>query len=122
MDSRIFPSDCERAALCCRLRRREAAQYVRETHGIPLQSSTLAKLAVVGGGPPFRKAGRIPLYETGDLDAWAASKLGPQRRSTSDCGVPAVQAERGVKIKHARNGVRRDARSRVVKGENNGQD
>lgn len=100
------------------LRRREAAEYVRETYGIPLQSSTLSKLAVVGGGPTFRRAGRIPLYDRADLDAWALSKLGPKQRSTSDCGVPAAPAECGVKIKHARNGMRRDARARVLKGEN----
>jgi hypothetical protein len=44
----------------------------------------MAKLAVVGGGPLFRKAGRFPLYEIVDLDAWAHLKLGPKRRSTSD--------------------------------------
>ena len=66
------------------LRRKEAAQFVQNTWGIPLSPRTLAKLVVVGGGPLYRKAGRFPLYEVEDLDAWAASKLGPKRRSSSD--------------------------------------
>jgi|GraSoi2013_100cm_1033763.scaffolds.fasta_scaffold154185_2 hypothetical protein len=66
------------------LRRKEAARYVQQTWGIPLSANTMAKLAVIGGGPLFRKAGRFPLYEVADLDAWAHRKLGPKRRSTSD--------------------------------------
>jgi hypothetical protein len=66
------------------LRRVDAASHVQQTWGIPLSPRTLAKLAVVGGGPPYRKAGRFPLYEVEDLDAWAASKLGPKQRSSSD--------------------------------------
>ncbi len=41
-----------------RLRRSEAATYLLETHGIRRAVGTLAKLAVVGGGPRFRVAGR----------------------------------------------------------------
>jgi hypothetical protein len=66
------------------LRRKEAARYVQQTWGIPLAPQTMAKLAVVGGGPLFCKAGRFPLYAMVDLDAWARLKLGPKRRSTSD--------------------------------------
>jgi hypothetical protein len=66
------------------LRRCQAAAYVRANWGIPCAARTLAKLMTVGGGPLVRKAGRIPLYEKGDLDAWAASKLSRKVRSTSD--------------------------------------
>jgi hypothetical protein len=66
------------------LRRVEAAQYVRDTWGMPLSRQTLAKLATIGGGPPFRRVGRFPLYEVADLNAWALSRLGPKQRSTSD--------------------------------------
>lgn len=67
------------------LRRREsAAYYIRSTWGIPCSPRTLAKLACVGGGPIFSKAGRIPLYLEKDLDAWAAAKLGPRVSSTSE--------------------------------------
>ena len=66
------------------LRRFEAAAYVQAKFGVPLSHRTLAKLAVTGGGPMFRKCGRFPLYEAGDLDLWATAKIGPKQRSTSD--------------------------------------
>ena len=68
------------------LRRELAAQYVRQTWGMPCSPRWLAKLAVVGGGPIFRKAGRFPIYLRSDLDDWARSRIGEPRRSTS---VPA---------------------------------
>ena len=42
---------------------------------------------VVGGGPPFRKAGAAVLYEPKDLDAWALARSG--RRA-----VPLLSARR----------------------------
>ena len=68
------------------LRRDQAASYVREKWGVPCARATLDKLAVLGGGPIFRKAGRTPIYAPSDLDAWAQSRIGEPRRSTS---VPA---------------------------------
>jgi len=68
------------------LHRDQAAQYIRDVWGIPCSPTWLAKLAVVGGGPVFRKAGRFPIYSAADLDAWAESRIGAPRRSTS---VPA---------------------------------
>jgi hypothetical protein len=65
------------------LRRAEAAQYVRATFGIPCAVRTLAKLAVIGGGPLFHKCGRLPLYLPADLDRWAASKISGKYASTS---------------------------------------
>jgi hypothetical protein len=67
------------------LRRTEAAKYVTETYGFPCSPKTLAKLACVSSeGPPFRMAGRTPLYPVTTLDAWAQSKIGPLVRSTSE--------------------------------------
>jgi hypothetical protein len=66
------------------LRRRQAAQYLRDKWGIPCAEKTLAKLAVVGGGPPFRIFGRVPLYDPETLDAWVGSKLSRQFKSTSE--------------------------------------
>ncbi len=65
------------------LRRAEAADYLYEQHGIRRAVGTLAKLAVVGGGPRFRVAGRTPLYETADLDTYAESLLSPLVHNTS---------------------------------------
>ena len=64
-------------------RRATAAKYVRETWGLPCSAKWLAKLAVVGGGPIYRKAGRFPLYAPEDLDRWAEGRIGAPRRSTS---------------------------------------
>jgi len=67
------------------LRRSEAARYVVENYGIPCATKTLAKLACVSSkGPPFRLAGRFPLYPTSGLDSWAQAKIGPLVRSTSE--------------------------------------
>jgi hypothetical protein len=67
------------------LRRRDsAAAYLTEKWGIPTSPRTLAKQACVGGGPPFRKAGRVPLYADEDLDQYAREKIGPRVRSTSE--------------------------------------
>jgi hypothetical protein len=51
-----------------------------------LAVSTLAKLACLGGGPPFQKAGRVPLYPVDLLDAWATVRLGRVVHSTSEDG------------------------------------
>jgi hypothetical protein len=70
-----------------RLRRAEAARYLREVHGIPVQASTLAKWHCTrSDGPPAHHAGRVPLYPRYALDDWAAKRLGPLKTSTSDTG------------------------------------
>ncbi len=65
-------------------RRRPAAAYLNDHWGLPTAPSTLAKKAVVGGGPAFHSAGRIPLYDRDELDRYAKAKLGKPRKSTSD--------------------------------------
>jgi hypothetical protein len=66
------------------LRRADAAAYVSTRYGFPCSRQWLAKLAVIGGGPVFRKAGRFPIYRPSDLDAWAQSRIGPEQSSTSE--------------------------------------
>ena len=63
------------------LRRSDAAAYITERYG---SRQWLAKLAVIGGGPLFRKAGRYPIYEPSELDRWAEARIGPPQRSTSE--------------------------------------
>ncbi|WP_437871983.1 hypothetical protein ACSD7O_07180 [Methylorubrum extorquens] len=70
-------------AISPKRRRDAAAAYIVERYGIPCSPKTLAKLACLGGGPAFYKAGRIPLYADADLDAWACAKLSPRLTSTS---------------------------------------
>jgi hypothetical protein len=66
------------------LRRKQAARYLNDDWGVPTAATTLAKKAVVGGGPAFHSAGRIPLYSVEELDRYAKAKLGKPRKSTSD--------------------------------------
>jgi hypothetical protein len=75
-----------KSANCSRqfLRRSDAASYITERYGFPCSRQWLAKLAVIGGGPMFRKAGRYPIYEPTELDRWAEARIGPQQRSTSE--------------------------------------
>ena len=78
-----MPDTSQPAADLRFLRRADAAAYVRQTYGFPCSRQWLAKLAVVGGGPIFRKAGRYPIYRPTDLDAWAQARIGPAQASTS---------------------------------------
>ena len=70
------------------LRRAQAATYVEATYGFPCSRQWLAKLAVIGGGPVYRKAGRTPIYAPEDLDVWALARIGAPQRSTSDALSP----------------------------------
>jgi hypothetical protein len=65
------------------LRRKNAGDYLKTKYGFGSEK-TLAKLACVGGGPTFHKAGPAALYEPAALDEWAFSKIGAPQRSTSD--------------------------------------
>jgi hypothetical protein len=62
----------------------DAAAYVKAHWGLPCSPRWLAKLAVTGGGPIYRKAGRTPIYSPVDLDAWAEARIGAPQKSTSD--------------------------------------
>ena len=65
------------------LRRSGAAEYLQRNYGFGTVQ-TLAKLAVVGGGPVYRKVGRIPLYQPEDLDAWVRSRMSKPVASTNE--------------------------------------
>ena len=65
------------------LRRAEAAEHIQQKWGYPCSPRTLAKYAVIGGGPPFRKAGRYPLYHADGLDDWVGGKFSDPVTSTS---------------------------------------
>ena len=67
-----------------RLRRTEASKYLKEHHDYNCAPKTLAKLAVIGGGPEMVYAGRFPLYPEDALDEFVRSKLSPRVSSTSE--------------------------------------
>jgi hypothetical protein len=66
------------------LRRKEAAKYVAEVWKYPLSPNTLAKLCCTGGGPPYVKLGRYPMYSPDGIDEWMRGKLGSQQTSSSE--------------------------------------
>ena len=68
------------------LTRREAAAHLLEKFGRPgsVTASTLAKLAVVGGGPRFHRFGRKVGYKPCDLDEWGLSRCSGPRQNTSN--------------------------------------
>jgi hypothetical protein len=65
-----------------RLTRREASELLT-AQGFRIAEATLAKLAVIGGGPQFVKFGRKPLYSTSDLLAWVRSRTSQMKHHTS---------------------------------------
>lgn len=76
------------------IRRKAASKYLFDVHGVVRAPSTLAKYAVIGGGPVFQRMGRDPVYTPANLDAWVASQLSRPMRSTSDWAQLACEAQR----------------------------
>jgi hypothetical protein len=66
-----------------RLNRSEASEFLTK-HGYRTATSTLGKMATIGGGPEFEKFGRLPLYRPSNLLTWAKSRCTRPRRSTSE--------------------------------------
>ena len=54
---------------------------------IGLSRSTLEKLRVYGGGPPYLKLGRLVRYRAHDLDTWLAERV---VANTSEKALPLV--------------------------------
>ena len=59
------------------LGRAEAAQYIRSRYGFPCSRQWLAELAVLGGGPIFRKATRLPTLMIGQWPGSASRSNRP---------------------------------------------
>jgi hypothetical protein len=71
------------------LSRTAAAEHLRGL-GLKIAPSTLAKLAVIGGGPPFSKFMSRALYQPRDLEDWAAARISPKRSNTSDTAITKI--------------------------------
>jgi hypothetical protein len=67
-----------------RLRRNEASVYLKEEHQIDRSPNTLAKLAVIGGGPAMVYVGRFPTYTPDALDDYARSIISMPVRNTAE--------------------------------------
>jgi len=73
------------------LRPGPAERFLQENYGFGGKKS-LDKLASVGGGPPFHKAGHARLYKPEALIEFALSKIGPPQTSTAQNAHPAPPA------------------------------
>jgi hypothetical protein len=62
---------------------KQAAIFLAEQNGIPIAPRTLTKLRVIGGGPIFRRFGRLVIYDSKDLLEWAAGRISGPLVSTS---------------------------------------
>jgi hypothetical protein len=67
---------------------RKAAAAALSAAGYAVSRHTLATKPSRGGGPPFRRFGRVPLYSWGDCLDWADSRLSAPMRSTSEADAP----------------------------------
>jgi hypothetical protein len=81
------------------LRRPQAGAYVREKYGF-CSPRVLALRATTGGGPKYRRIGRIVVYSIPDLDEWAEAQISGPVASTSEYatngGRPAKAVKRGA--------------------------
>jgi hypothetical protein len=66
-----------------RYRRKEAAAFLTNV-GLPIATATLAKYAVIGGGPEFQIWGRFPVYLQTSLQTWADQRLGKAASTTTE--------------------------------------
>jgi hypothetical protein len=61
------------------------------TGGASPSAATLNKMAVVGGGPPFRKFSRSRTYADEDLVAWVEARMSAKVRSTAELPAPRIR-------------------------------
>lgn len=76
------------------LRRKLTADALTEV-GYPTSEKTLATKASRGGGPPYHRYGRYPLYRWSEVLAWAEARLEPARSSTVEHELVAKTAQPG---------------------------
>lgn len=62
--------------------RASVSAFLRD-QGLPVSKKTLDRMAVNGGGPPFRYFGRKPLYRLSEALAWAESRMTSSVANTS---------------------------------------
>jgi hypothetical protein len=94
MEATTIPSETK--AWPERFSRQEAAQYLRAAHGVRIGWQHLAKLALHGTGPRFRKDGRFAIYDRLELDAWANGRVSAPCKSNAEYFALQEQARRQV--------------------------
>jgi hypothetical protein len=78
-----MPLQLESLSTDSRLRRCQAADALTQA-GYPITPGTLANLACRGGGPPFSKWGKNPIYIWGITLAWAKARATPMLANTAE--------------------------------------
>lgn len=69
-----------------RMRGNEAARYLREVHGLPIQEKTLRNKRWAGVGPRCTYFGSTPLYEREELDRWVEEEALSERPANAHAG------------------------------------
>jgi hypothetical protein len=69
------------------LRSKPAGDFLKENFGFG-SKKTLDKLATVGGGPEYHKAGHVRIYTPEALTKWARAKIGQPQTSTAQNARP----------------------------------
>lgn len=68
-----------------RMRTEQAASYLTQEHGLPVEEKTLRNWRAAGRGPSCRYLGALPLYDKSELDRWgehdALKTESPMRRN-----------------------------------------
>ena len=72
------------------INRAEAALYLTNQRGLRVSKGTLQKWVTTGGGPVYRRFGKMAVYLVSDLDAWAEKKLSAPLVSSSGSRCPAT--------------------------------
>jgi hypothetical protein len=67
-----------------KITRAEAAKRIREVHGQPCTTETLATKAWDGSGPPYCVAAGKTYYDPDDVDRWAQARFSPPARKAAD--------------------------------------
>jgi hypothetical protein len=70
---------------------RDATAAALTEAGFPVKAKTLATKASRGGGPPFQRFGRKPLYRWGQSLEWAKNQLSSPMTSSATNDLQAVQ-------------------------------
>ena len=61
----------------------DCASRFLASYGCRVAPKTLAKIRCVGGGPVFRRFGRLVVYLESDLLAWAKDRISEPRQNTA---------------------------------------
>lgn len=77
------PVQAGQASPCALINRAQCAKLLSEA-GYPTSRHTLASLASRGGGPLYRKYGRVVVYRWSDALDWAQARLGAFRSTASE--------------------------------------